>query len=57
MNKQELVAILQEEFYLDVDVSTDAYEAWGGDTTYCTRVTVQLIDKETREIVLSSTGS
>ena len=55
--KQELIAMLQEEFYLGVDVSTDAYEVWGGDTAYRTRVTVQLVDKETREIILSGTGS
>jgi hypothetical protein len=57
MTKQELIAMLQEQFYLDVDVDTDTYATWGGDPTYRTQVTVQLVDKETREIILSGTGS
>ena len=57
MTKQELIAMLQEEFYLAVDVDAQLYEAWHGETKWGTRVTVQLVDKETREIVLSGTGS
>ncbi len=53
MTKQELIRLLQEEFYLSVDVNTEQYCGWGDEVQYRTRVTVKLIDNDTGCAILT----
>jgi hypothetical protein len=53
MTKQELIRLLQQEFYLSVDVDTEKTYGYGSDTHYVTRVKVKLVDHDTGEAVLT----
>ncbi len=53
MTKQELIRLLQQEFYLSVDVNTEQSCGWGDEVQYRTVVTVKLVDHDTGEAVLT----
>ena len=54
MTKQELIALLQEHFEICVYVSSYTRNSYDGSTVIET--TVELVDKETRERILTGTS-
>ena len=56
MTKQELIALLQEHFEICVHVRSYTRNSYDGSSIIETEATVELVDKETRERILTGTS-